>query len=137
VALFRTAPNLWASDYLAFGTGGVAETWNAPTFANGWVNAATGAALQYKRVAAPENAIELVGRITVPVGFATPSNIITALPAAYRPANVQDILAVDITTFNLVRLQLGTGGVLSYQAGANAAGDTIAIPAGSLASLTA
>lgn len=135
-ALLRGAANLLAADYIAFNNGGAAETWNAVTFANGWANAATGTAMQFRRVAAPDNCVEWVGRVTAPVGIVAGQAMITAVGASYRAANVQSLMAFNLTTPGVVRLQVGTGGVVSYQSGA-IAGDNIEIFAGNLVALTA
>lgn len=127
----RGGPDQLAMDYIAYSNnGGTVETWQAPTFANGWVNAPAAPNLQYRRVAAPYNSVQFVGRVTVPVGFAVGQAIIAAIPGAYHPTDVGDIIAWDLTAGIPVLLRLGTGGVLSYQAGAIVAGDTISIPAG-------
>lgn len=135
--IYRAAANLFGSDYIAYDAGnGLAEVWNAVTFANGWANAATGAGLQFRRVAAPASAVEMIGRITAPVGIAVNQAIIVAMPTGYRPVNIQDVVAANLTTPGIVRLQVGTGGVLTYQSGA-VAGDVIGIPGGTLIALTA
>jgi hypothetical protein len=135
-ALLRGAANLFAADYIAFNNTGAAETWNAVTFANGWANAASGTAMQFRRVAAPDNCVEWVGRVTAPVGIVAGQAMITAVGVNYRAANVQSLMAFNLTTPGIVRLQVGTGGVVSYQSGA-VAGDNIEIFAGNLVALTA
>lgn len=127
--LYRAAAGELAADSIAANNGGTAEVWNAPTFANSWANAGTGTALQYRLVAAPYNSMQWTGRITAPAGIVAGQAVITAIPAAYRPAHVQPVLGVDLTTGALVRFQMSNTGVLLYESG-SAAGDNIDIQCG-------
>lgn len=130
--LYRGAAGELAADFIAANNGGAAEIWNdlgavgQPAFANGWANAATGAAAAFRLVAAPYNSMQWVGRLTAPAGIAAGQAINAAVPAAYRPAHAQSVAGVDITTGALVRFQMGVTGLLTYQSG-SAAGDTIDI----------
>lgn len=136
--IYRSAANLWASDYIAFDAGSnVAEAWNAVTFANGWANAGLEPGLQYRRVAAPDNCVQIVGSITVPAGFVPGQNITTALPAAYRPAKTNELTVYNANTNAPARIIVLGAGQIQYQAGGNAAGNTLVIPAGNLVALTA
>lgn len=134
--IYRAAANLFGADYIAFDNSGAAEVWNAPTFANSWTNSGNLPNLQYRRVAAPDNCVQWVGEITAPAGIAAGQAVITAVAAAYRPANTQSLSGVDLTTGGLVRFTMSTGGVLAYQTG-SAAGHNIDIFAGNLVALTA
>lgn len=128
--LYRAAAGELAADSIAANlASNTAEVWNAPTFANGWANAATGTALQYRLVAAPYNCMQWTGRLTAPAGIVAGQAVITAIPAAYRPTHVQPVLAVDNTTGALVRFQMSNTGVLVYESG-SAAGDIIDIQCG-------
>lgn len=136
--LIYFSPGNLASSYIAYTpseSAGVVEQWNAVTFVNGWANAASGAGMQYKRCAAPDNTVELVGRLTAPAGIAGNQTIFT-LPALYRPLSLQGVIGINVTTGAVVRFTMTNGGVFQYQSGA-AAGNTIDVPAGSLVSLLA
>ena len=126
-SLTRLAANSLMAPFITFDNAGAGETWNAVTFANSWANGASGANLRYKRVAAPDKCVMLVGRIVAPAGIVNGQNVITALPAAYQPANQQDIAAWDNTAVKPLRFQMGANGVLTYQAGGAVAGDSIDI----------
>ena len=134
---YRAAANLFASDFIARDNGGVAETWNAVTFANGWANAGLEPGMSFRLVAAPDNCVQVVGAITVPVGFVAGQNITTAMPASYRPAKVNELTVYNANTNAPARITVTTGGIFQYQAGGNAAGNTLIIPAGNLIALTA
>lgn len=136
-SLYRAAANLLASDYTAFDNGGTAEAWNPVTFANGWTNAGLEPNFQYRRVHAPDNCVQVVGSLTVPAGFVGGQNMTTAIPAAYRPAKVNELTVYNANTNAPARIVLGTNGIFQYQAGGNAAGNTLVIPAGNLVALTA
>lgn len=125
--IYRIGAGALASDDLSWDNSGAAETWNAPTFANSWANQGTGTALQYKRAAAPNQSVALVGRLTAPAGIVNGQAVITALPANYQPAHQQDIAAWDNTAVKPLRFQMGANGVLTYQAGGAVAGDSIDI----------
>lgn len=101
-----------------------AETWHAVTFQNSWVNAAGRTNAQYRLVASPPRSTEITGCVTVPVGFAI-GQVIFNLPANYRPASPGSVIGIDITTNAIVHLGYGTGGNITYQGGAGAAGDEI------------
>lgn len=136
--LIYVSPGNLASSYISYTpseSAGVAEQWNAVTFANGWANAVSGTGMQYKRCAAPDNTVELVGRIVAPSGIAGNQTIFT-LPTGYRPLSLQGVIGINITTGAVVRFTITNGGVFQYQSGA-AAGNSIDIPAGSLVSLLA
>jgi hypothetical protein len=135
-SLSRVGVGLLGANYIAFAASGVAETWNAPTFANGWVNAALGANLQYRKAAAPDNCVQIIGTIVAPAGIVGGQNIITALPASYRPATLQQINCFNTNGPKACNIAMTTAGQLQFQAGA-VAGDTIAIPGGNLIALTA
>jgi len=129
--IYRSGVHTLASATTAFDKGlGVAETWQVPTFANGWANAASGANLQYRLLSAPFNTMQWVGRVVVPVGFAAGQGINVAVPSNYQPVHPQPVLAVNLTNGGLVRFQMGTGGVLLYESGATVAGDIIDIQCG-------
>lgn len=129
VALFRGLANLWAADDIAWNNAAAAETWNAVTFGPaGWVNTGTGPGMQFKRVAAPDNSMAFIGRITVPAGFVAGQTVFSIGSATYHPANPQSVIAVNTNTGGLVRFQYGTGGAFVYQSGGNAAGNVIDIP---------
>jgi len=121
-AVYRAGANQIAADYLAFNNAGVAETWQAPTFANSWANSgAPGVNLQYRRNSAPYKTVSWVGRVTAPAGVVAGQAIITAVPSAYRPNGTQKVAADNVTTGGTVRLTIGSTGVLTFQAGAVAA----------------
>lgn len=132
----RAGPQEFYSDGIAAKVANAPEVWNAvggtgnAAFANGWTNGAVAPFLQYRKVAAPYNCIQWVGRIVVPAGFVVGQTITGATGATYKPTDVGDIIAWDLTAGIPVLLRIGTGGALSYQAGAIAIGDTISIPAG-------
>jgi hypothetical protein len=128
--LYRSGVGQLAADFIAADNGGAAEVWNTVAFQNSWVNAGTGPNLQFRLVAAPFKSMQWVGRVTAPAGIAANQTITaaTATPT-YRPANVQSIVAVNVSTGGLVRLSYGTNGQLTYQTGA-VAGNAVEIPAG-------
>lgn len=101
------------------------ETWHPVTFANSWANTAGRTPAQYRYISSPPNNVEIIGGITAPAGIAANQTVFT-LPAGYRVAHTQSILAVDVTTGGLVRLSpLGDGsGSINYKTGA-APGDEI------------
>lgn len=135
--LFRASANLLASDYLAFAaTATTAEAWTAVTFVNSWANVAAGTPMQYRRVAAPDNCVQLIGDITAPAGIVAGQNITAALPLGFRPAHPQVISAVNATGPKVCYILITTGGVIQFEANA-VAGDTIRIPGGNLIALTA
>lgn len=133
----RAGPQEFYSDGIAARVGGAPEVWNAvggtgnATFANGWTNAAQGPNLQYRKVAAPYNCIQWVGRIVAPAGVVVGQAITGSPSATYKPTDIGDILAWDTTSSQIVLLRIGTGGALSYQGGGVIGnGDVITIPAG-------
>lgn len=133
VALYRAAANQWAMDYLAFNNAGSAENWQTvggtgAAFAGTWANAAApGVSLKYRRNAAPYQSVHWVGRVTNTVLQAAGSAITAAVPAAYRPSNTHDITCFNITSGAVVRVSIGSTGVLTCQS-AIAANDVIGIP---------
>lgn len=139
-ALYRAAANQLAQEYTAYDNGGVAETWSTPTFANSWSNGSSslGPPLQFRRVSSPYKCVQVVGTLLVPNGFGPAGQAITtAIPTAFRPATNQSFMAVDVSNLGNNRIQLGTGGVFTWQGGGTVALDTLVIPAGVLISLDA
>lgn len=133
--LFRAAANLLASDYLAYAaTATTAETWHAFTFVNGWAQA-IGPTCSYRRVAAPDNCVQLMCALIVPAGVVAGQNITGAMPTGYRPISTQWVNATNGTGPKSCIVTVTTGGQLQFQSGA-VAGDEIIIPAGNLVALT-
>lgn len=127
-ALFRAAAAQLAADFLAFNNNGAAEVFltvggTGASFANGWANAAApGSALQYQRVAAPNQGVQWVGRIVAPTPIA--QNVTLAVAAAYRPAHTLAIPARNITNPGTAWFSIGSAGILQFQSGA-IAGDNL------------
>lgn len=133
--LFRASANLLASDYLAFAASNTAaETWHAFTFVNGWAQA-IGPTCSYRRVAAPDNCVQVVCALSVPSGVVAGQNITGAMPTGYRPVSTQWVNATNGTGPKSCVITVTTGGQLQFQSGA-VAGDEIIIPAGNLVALT-
>lgn len=134
--LYRAAAGQLAADFIAANVAGAAEIWNEigaagqPAFANSWSNAAGFASLAFRKVAAPYNSIQWVGRLAVPAGFTAGQAITGTIPSSYRPAHAQSVAAVDVNTGAFVRLQQNVGGALVYESGAGSLGDTIDITDG-------
>lgn len=132
-SFLSTAVAQWASDPIAFNNAGAAEVWqvvggNGATFAGTWANAAApGVNLKYRRNAAPYLSSHWVGRITNTVAQVANSAITAAVPAAYRPTNTHDITCFNITTGAVVRVSIGSAGILTCQS-AIAANDIVGIP---------
>lgn len=133
VALYRAAANQWAQDFTAYNNAGAAEVWQTvggtgAAFAGTWANAAApGVNLQYRRNAAPYQSVHWVGRVTNTVAQAAGSQITAAVAAAYRPSNTHDITCFNLTTGAVVRVSLGSTGILTCQS-AIAANDLVGIP---------
>jgi hypothetical protein len=110
------------------GTASTAETFHSFVFANSWSQAAGRLTSGYFLDALGN--VELMGSVVVPAGFAANQAINTALPAAYRPASIQSMIAVDTSTNLPVRLALTTGGVLQFvgPTGNTANGNTLDLP---------
>ena len=132
-ALLRTNVSEWSTDPIKFNNAGAAEVWqvvgsNGAAFAGTWVNAAApGVNLKYRRNAAPFNSVHWVGRITNTVAQVAGSAITAAVPTAYRPTNTHDIACVNFTTGALIRVSIGSTGILTCQT-AIAANDVVTIP---------
>lgn len=127
--LFRAAAGQLAADGLVADVGGSGESWHAPAFANSWANSATGAALQYRKVAAPYNSIQWVGRVLAPTPLVAATAINAAIPSGYQPAHAQSVVGIDIASGAIVRFQMSVTGTLIYESGASA-GDNIDITDG-------
>ena len=141
VQLYRTPGALagsgeWVASDLNWDNANASEVWNAPALQNSWANSGTGPNMAYRRVAAPEQCVQLVGSLTVPAGFVAGQTVFTVASSTYHPVSVQSVLAVNKTTGGLVRLAYNTFGTLTYQSGGNAAGNVIDIPASALIELT-
>ena len=132
-ALYRAAAAQLAADYTAYNNAGAAETWQTvggtgAAFAGTWANAAApGVPLQYRRNAAPYKSVHWVGRVTNTNAQAAGSAITAAVASAYRPANTHDMTCFNITTGAVVRVSIGSTGVLTCQS-AIAANDVVGIP---------
>jgi hypothetical protein len=128
--IYRTGAAALASDPIAANVGGTGETQHSVTFANSWAQNAARASTLYQLVASPANEFEIVGSVTVPVGFAANQNVTTAAPAAYRPVSAQSITGWDLTNDLPVRFNwLATGALQFHGPVANtAAGHNIDIP---------
>lgn len=133
VALYRAAANEWAGDYAAFNNAGSAETWQTvggtgAAFAGTWANAAApGVNLKYRRNMAPYKSVHWVGRVTNTVAQAAGSQITAAVAAAYTPSNTHDITCFNLTSGAVVRVSIGSTGILTCQS-AIAANDVVGIP---------
>ena len=132
-ALYRAAAAQLAADYTAYNNAGAAETWQTvggtgAAFAGTWANAAApGVPLQYRRNAAPYKSVHWVGRVTNTNAQAAGSAITAAVASAYRPSNTHDMTCFNITTGAVVRVSIGSTGVLTCQS-AIAANDVVGIP---------
>jgi hypothetical protein len=128
--LGRSAAALWFADGIAANVGGAAETFHTVVFANSWAQAAGRANTAYRLICQP-NEMELIGSVTVPVGFAAAQNMTTAAAAAYQPTHTQSLTGWDTTTNLAVRLNWQTGGILQFSGPVanTAAGHIIDIPA--------
>jgi hypothetical protein len=71
------------------------ESWHVVTYQNSWTAAGAGFDLKYKLM--PDSTVHLTGRLTVPSSPANPS-VITALPAAYCPANKTETMTAQTNT---------------------------------------
>ncbi|HWB38556.1 MAG TPA: hypothetical protein VHA75_21260 [Rugosimonospora sp.] len=72
---------------------GTAEPWHGLAYSNGWANAGgTTVPGLYRRVMAPPNSVQIVGRMTP--GTKANGTVLATLPAAYRPTNDLDIPVV-------------------------------------------
>jgi hypothetical protein len=98
------------------------EVWHALTLANGWVNYAGGeVTAQYRKVAAPDNCVQLVGLIKS--GTTADGTVIGTLPAGYTPAHhVPGWGASSANGARTVRVDLQTNGTLTIL-GVPAGGD--------------
>lgn len=104
----------WVTSQLIYDLGGGnQETDNIPTFANSWATTAGRAGTFFRRLATWDT-MEWVGAVTVPTGFATGQNMITATPAIYHPNSIQSLTAWDTSNNNTVRLAYTTTGILQF-----------------------
>lgn len=121
--LYRhAAGSALVADDIRWNNGGAGETFHTLTYQNGWTD--FGGAFQtgkYKRVAAPNNSILLVGVIAP--GTKVDGTIVANLPVGYRPATntVRFPVAQDGTVATNQRMDLDTAGNLKIQ-GVNLAG---------------
>lgn len=132
-AIYRAAASEWASDPIIFNNAGAAESWQTvggtgAAFAGTWANAASpGVNLKYRRNAAPFKSVHWVGRVTNTVAQAAGSAITAAVASAYQPSNTHDITCFNLTSGAVVRVSIGSTGILTCQS-AIAANDVVSIP---------
>ena len=76
---------------------GVVESWNALSYLNGWTNATSLTAGQYRKVVSPPNTVQMVGALTPSVTNSNGTQIAT-MPVGYRPTNVITVpVSCDVT----------------------------------------
>jgi hypothetical protein len=96
------------------------------TGANSWAQTSGGTEWAWQLL--PNGELEILGRVTVPTGFANNQPMASALAAGLQPNHTQGFLAFDITSNAVVRLFMATTGILTFGetvSGTVSAGDTL------------
>lgn len=128
--VWRGAAGQVGSDYIAYSNNGnTVETWQTIGFLNGWANDVTAPGLQFRRVSAPYNSVQWVGRIVAPVGIVANQAVTSSPSAPYKPTNAQTIIGWNHTSNVAMQFNIVAGGSLHFQSGA-IAGDILEIPSG-------
>jgi hypothetical protein len=118
------------TDPIVANKAGVAETWqsmNTRGYQNGWADSGVGPNGQYRLVPSPANEFEVIGSLTIPVGFAV-GQVILNLPAGYHPSAPQPVAGRNRSvTGAQIGLDIAANGNMTWQGAtaASAAGNVV------------